>query len=276
MKVIFLITSILIFGRANACLNGDSLLPENDLRIPVGQKNTGITESQFNNIIDDFQILYEPIFKEKGNSLKINNKWKSPIVNARAHTRGRIKYVTMFGGMARHEEMTEFGFAMVLCHEIGHHLGGAPTYFSGVTNEGQSDYFAGTKCMRRWLKTKDFTLSSTDPYLYKKCSEVYTNQAEIDQCIQTSFGGMSLARIFAQLQSVEMPKFSTPDTTIISSTSFKHPAAQCRLDTYFQAALCDNDINTPFSTKDEALGACYRANGNVIGARSLCWFKPKS
>jgi hypothetical protein len=34
----------------------------------------------------------------------------------------------MFGGLARHELVTDDGFMMVVCHETGHHLGGAPRY----------------------------------------------------------------------------------------------------------------------------------------------------
>jgi hypothetical protein len=86
---------------------------------------------------------------------------------------------------------------------------------------------------------------------------------------------MSLSRIFAVLQRVDMPKFDTPDTSVARRTNYKHPAAQCRLDTYFQGALCDNDLNTPFSGKDEAQGACYKANGDIIGYRPECWFKAK-
>ena len=55
----------------------------------------------------------------------------------------------MFGGLARHKLVTPDGFALVACHEMGHHLGGAPRRGGWASNEGQSDYYATTKCARR-------------------------------------------------------------------------------------------------------------------------------
>lgn len=277
MKGIVIAFALLMLNNSFACIGGKSFLPKNNLKIPVTQKNTGISEAKFVQIINEFQTLYAPIFKERASTLKINNAWKSDTVNARAHRRGRTRYVTMYGGMARHPEMTEMGFALVVCHEIGHHIGGAPTAFAGMSSEGQSDYFASTKCMRRWLSTKTNFTTLASPLLVKMCSDIYKNQNEIDYCIATAEGGMSLARIFAVLQGRDMPQYDTPDTEVARRTNYRHPAAQCRLDTYLQGALCDNDIELPFSMRDASIGACYQANGDVIGFRPACWYNsPKS
>jgi Zn-dependent protease with chaperone function len=54
----------------------------------------------------------------------------------------------MFGGLARDPLVTKDGFSAVICHEIGHHIAGAPRKgFSWASNEGQADYFATTKCL---------------------------------------------------------------------------------------------------------------------------------
>ena len=259
-----------------ACNEEGYFFPENDLRIPTSQKNTGIGEDQFNSIIDEFQQIYAPIFKERGSNFKINKNWKSPVVNARAHRRGFTRYVTMFGGMARHVEMNELGFALVVCHEIGHHLGGAPKADPIMSGEGQSDYFASTKCMRRYLRSKSFKLSMQDSFAKNKCSQVYTNQSEIDHCVLTAKGGISLSRIFAALTNVEMPRLDTPDTNVARRTNSRHAGAQCRLDTYFSGALCDNDIDTRFSSSDATVGGCHQANGDEIGLRPACWYKAKN
>jgi hypothetical protein len=70
----------------------------------------------------------------------------------------------VYGGLARHGEITPDGFALVLCHEIGHHLGGVPRYSGAngwASNEGQSDYFAATKCLRRaWQSDQNEDLIS--------------------------------------------------------------------------------------------------------------------
>jgi len=66
----------------------------------------------------------------------------------------------MFGGLARHETMTPDGFATVVCHELGHHLGGVPKKFSWfgnswASNEGQADYFGIMKCLRKMFEHED-------------------------------------------------------------------------------------------------------------------------
>lgn len=80
--------------------------------------------------------------------------------NASAQRMGSTWVVNMYGGLARHNEITIDGFALVLCHEIGHHLGGAPKYGgfnTWGTNEGGSDYFATLKCLRRIFQNDDNT-----------------------------------------------------------------------------------------------------------------------
>ena len=44
--------------------------------------------------------------------------------------------------------MTPDGFALVLCHELGHHLAGNPRVQAWAANEGQSDYFSTQSCAR--------------------------------------------------------------------------------------------------------------------------------
>ena len=47
--------------------------------------------------------------------------WKNDTVNANAQQRGRNWIVNMYGGLARRPEIFFRRFAMVLCHELGHH-----------------------------------------------------------------------------------------------------------------------------------------------------------
>lgn len=259
-----------------ACDSEGYFFPKNNLKIPVAEKNLGISQEQFNSIIDEFQKIYSPIFKERGSNFKINKNWNSPLVNARAHRRRMTRFVTMFGGMARHPEMNELGFALVICHEIGHHLGGAPKADPIMSGEGQSDYFASTKCMRRYFRTKQFEKENNDSYAMEKCSLVYKNEKDIEHCVLTAKGGISLSRIFAVLTDVEMPNLDTPDPNIARRTNSRHAGAQCRLDTYFAGALCDNDIELRFSPTDTSIGGCHPNNGDKIGLRPACWFKTKN
>ena len=59
--------------------------------------------------------------------------------------------VEIFKGVRYHRLMTPDVYAMIVCHEIGHHLGGFPEKrgSSWAAVEGQADYYANLKCLRR-------------------------------------------------------------------------------------------------------------------------------
>ena len=125
---------------------------ENNLWIPAGMgRDNGMTEERFNAIIDRAEEIYAPIISDEGATLQVVRKWSDGTVNAYAQQTGSTWKVTMFGGLARHDFVTDDAFALVVCHELGHHLGGAPKkkqifWSSWASNEGQSDYFANSKC----------------------------------------------------------------------------------------------------------------------------------
>lgn len=113
-------------------------------------------KQKYNKVIDAVENFYKPIVAEKGGSLVVNRLWKNGKVNASATLSliGKKWIVNMYGGLARYQGVTADGFAMVMCHEVGHHLAGfpmndpAPLTRWESSNEGQSDYFASMKCFR--------------------------------------------------------------------------------------------------------------------------------
>jgi hypothetical protein len=260
-------------------------LPENDLSIPVGDKNAGgLTEEQFNAVIDKYEAIYAPIISGMGGTLKVNRKWTDATVNASAQRSGSTWVVNMFGGLARHQTITEDGFALVVCHELGHHLGGAPKYkgFLGLnnwaSNEGQSDYFATLKCLRKgFLNDNNAEIvgrMAIPALLSEKCAAQFADEAEKNICIRGGMAGVSVAGLFASMRNQPEGKFETPDQNVVSRTNDAHPAHQCRLDTYFQGALCDKSFNEDVDQKDEVTGTCHGSTSHAVGLRPLCWFKP--
>lgn len=136
----------------------EGFLPKNDLFLSVDAKGINtITESKFNAVIDQVESVYSPIVSEYGGKLEVVRKWTDGTVNAYAEQEGNVWKVSMFGGLARHKTITADGFALVVCHEIGHHIGGAPRYAGDdwASNEGQADYFATLKCLRRVWQSED-------------------------------------------------------------------------------------------------------------------------
>lgn len=147
--------------------------------------------------------------------------------------------------------MTEDGYVLVACHELGHHLGGAPRFSDEDSKwasvEGEADYFATLQCAKKTIK----------------------DSGRIAGAAQV------LANILADLDEDPVPNPKTPDTSKVTSTFEDHPAAQCRLDTYLAGSVCGIPY-TPLSASDPKGGTCfsYPNDTTAKGSRPRCWFYP--
>ncbi len=257
-------------------------LPENNLSIPVGDKMASdMTEEKFNAIVGRVSGVYAPIIASLGATLVMNNDWKNTTVNASAQQTGTTWQVNMYGGLARHKLTTDDGFMMVVCHELGHHIGGAPRYDRNTdwaSNEGQADYFAGLKCMRRVVENDDNIAivagMKIDAEATKQCQSVYKSASEVALCQRVAMAGKSLGSLLGSLGGNSNVNFNTPDKKAVKATNDAHPAAQCRLDTYFAGGLCDKSILDDVSKDDAIQGTCIKKDGYTKGVRPLCWYKP--
>jgi hypothetical protein len=259
--------------------------PENSLKIEIGDKAANnMTKELFLSAIERVSSVYAPIVKEKGGKLVMNNRWDDATVNASAQQSGSTWQVNMYGGLARHPLVTVDGFMMVVCHELGHHIGGAPRKggfgSAWASNEGQADYWAGLKCMRRVLEKEDniavVSKMEIDADVKVKCESIYKSESEIALCQRVSMAGKSLAMLLGDLGGNSNVNFTTPDMSKVSKTNDNHPQAQCRLDTYFQGSLCDKAILEDVDGKDALKGVCLKRDGYAVGPRPLCWYKPGS
>lgn len=262
------------------------IAPENNMYIGVSDKNANktIDEKAFNDVLDRVEAIYAPIIAARGKQLEVIRKWSDGTVNAYAQQSGNIWKISMFGGLARHVEATADAFAAVACHELGHHIGGAPKKgsiwgSSWASNEGQSDYFATSKCMRKYMEADDNQAVVAEmeipAVVTERCEASFANAEEIAMCKRGAMAGEALAKLLNSLRTGSQPvAFTTPDRSVVSSTNHNHPAAQCRLDTYFAGAICDKDASIDPSSTDASEGYCMRADDYQDGVRPLCWFKP--
>lgn len=166
---------------------------------------SGITKLEFVRAIKAVERAYQPDVEARGAELVIHNMWTDGTVNAQAYREGSTWHVDAFGGLARYPGMRYEGFVLVLCHEVGHHLGGRPRYGRNTdwgSVEGQADYWATLSCMKRVAPALSLP------------------------------GSVVLAHVLADLGGEPTPRWSTPDFSRVSETFESHPRAQCRLDTY--------------------------------------------
>ncbi len=276
-----LLLSLFVFSftvpaHAKKICNG--FMPPNRMYIPVDHSPaSSIAKAKFDEVLDRLNTIYKPIVAAKGGVFKIDRKWNDGTVNAYADRSGRTWAIHMFGGMARHPAVTYDAFAAVACHEIGHHLGGAPNFGDWASVEGEADYFAFTKCLRRMFDGDDNkkivdAMSNVDPEAVRKCKADHSSQQDEYVCIRATMANLALGLVLVEDTGKPNPTLTTPDTSKVSSTNGDHPEAQCRVDTMFQASLCKVPFSQDLSDNDYHPGAC--TDYSVDGPRSRCWFAP--
>jgi hypothetical protein len=284
-SVLGLLASLFFSFSSYACdpAGTTGFMPENDMRVSVDAKfRSDMTEAQFNAIIEKVEKVYKSIIKKRRGKLKIARKWKNNTVNANARRIFNVYHVNMYGGLARHPVVTDDAFALVVCHELGHHLGGAPKIgmmmMKWASNEGQADYWGSMKCFRKVFindNNKNVVANmKVDEHARQKCEASFKEENEVALCIRASMAGQSLAKLLGGGRAT--PHFDTPDTGVVDRTNNAHPASQCRLDTYFQGSLCDRPASEDVDKKDPTIGTCNRVRGDELGIRPLCWYKPQS
>lgn len=264
-----------------------TFMPENQLFLEDDTSKevnaNGIDEAYFNSIIEKAQDIYAPIVSSHGGILTISGDWQDSTVNAYADRQGNNWSVQMFGGMARRNEITKDGFALIICHELGHHLAGYPFYVGQwAGNEGNSDFYATAGCAAKLFGDETPNPSpSPEPTPQPNPPCPFAPEADATPCKGFSFGAdattcqraidgsLSLGKLLAALGGEKVPSINTPDRTVVSKTQDKHPKAQCRLDTMYQGVLCTkvwNDSIIPQNKADMANVSC--------SARPACWYKP--
>jgi len=262
--------------------NSASFMPENTMHLNPPEAVSDMTEEEFVKIVDDIVAFYAPEATRLGKTLVSSKLWSNNTVNAYATQLGNTWKVAMFGGLARRPEVTADGFALVVCHELGHHFGGYPLYRGEwASTEGNSDYWATQACARRvWAtdasKNRD-ALDDVDEHAKARCDESWASIEDRNLCYRIANGSYGLAKLLSR--GGNQPEFDTPDETVVIVTNPRHPKGQCRLDTYFAGALCkvshrDDFITGRFNPNgQDGIFAEHEALANSCTNRPKCWFK---
>lgn len=250
-------------ARSHEAYSPLNCVPENNVYIPTNSDNSGMTRDEFEKISILITERYEHLAKNHGAELVLDLDWENPRVNAHAFqivtpTKKQEWHIWMLGGLARHPLVTNDAFALVVCHEVGHHFAGFPFYpleqFSPrgtgarvytdawASVEGQADYFATQHCLKTaWKDEHEENIFAffSSPKLQQMCSSVENeNINEIGLCVRMIQAGQSITNLFAVLNHNALPSPFSPTSQFVDVTYALHPNAQCRLDTYVQGAQC--------------------------------------
>lgn len=277
-----------ISGVAPAASKTQTFMPENDLDVEDylfnGEQSEGrsggVTEAEFYAAIAKVQAAYAPLAVLQGAKLQFIPNWYDSTVNAYAEQIGNLWTVRAFGGMARRPEMTADGFALVMCHEAGHHFGGFPFYTKEwAASEGQSDYFGAQVCGRKLWEREDNSKVVVDDVPRFKCDSAFFSTPERQLCYRIAMAGKSLAILLGALGG-ERPDWYTPDYNQVFETDPRHPRAQCRMDTYLAGAVCGakyRDSVIPGKNNPNGQDSVYAKHDALAVScdnRPRCWFAP--
>lgn len=276
----------LLIGVLNAF--SSQSLAESSAELSSGQGPLSpVTEDDFNRIIEQFRIIFSPTVKQYGVDLVIESRWQEDLRHAGATKSGHEWIILVLGGIARNPTMTEDGFWMTLCHELGHLVGGYPMGSSQLAFEGQGDYFAAQACTRQiWRTQNDINsqfVSVVDPSARMQCDASWSDDRERSLCYRV----LTAAKSFVDSLSAgpDQARFDGHDPLTVEQTYAEHPHSQCRLETFIAGALCIKAWDFSSIPGSLVIGdsaameldakrtSCFSSEGNTIGARPRCWFK---
>jgi hypothetical protein len=270
----------------NQVVFGAAIIPDNDLNNPplIIKDFDSVSERDFNLITSRLHRIYGPEIEAKsGLKFVMIADWNDGVANAYATRSVDAWNVHINGGIARAKGMTDDGFALIVCHEIGHHLGGAPRtylYEGWASAEGQADYFATSKCLKRYYTElaleENFSISnhSIPEKVILDCNSVYKNLSDLQVCVRSQLASLDFAHFLNSLPDVRTPvSLEALDPKVVKGTNTNdYPRPQCRFDTLYQGSLCAIHSNVATSDTDAKIGHCN--DESKPGTRPRCWYKP--
>lgn len=169
-------------------------------------------------------------------------KWEAPHLGAGSKKTDNQFSILLYGGMVRARYSTIGSVSAVICHELGHALGGPPYQIFPNENphwssaEGQSDSFAANTCLPRLYdrllvqaprliqpseepSTQSLCARSNDP---KKCEWVATSGIDFIQMVQVYF----------DLDTPQADPNLWTREQVSKTLHTQYPSYQCRMDIY--------------------------------------------
>ncbi len=239
----------------------------------------GLSKSDFEEVIWDVWGLFYKIVEKLGDTdLNIQRNWESNELQAEAEKMSGNWDIRLGGGFPRRPDMTKDAYTLIVCHELGHLMGGFPFAQSPwaeqkyakedqagtpsrnplwTSNEGQSDYFAAQICAKKmWSHQKAVNAKMRDnipPSAKAKCDATFKELDEQNLCYRILLASKDLIDVFVNIWREDRPdlysevpkpglfssvSFDRIDDSQIEKTLMDYPSFQCRLDTLIAGALC--------------------------------------
>jgi hypothetical protein len=196
MIVPILFSLLISLGSEAACLSDSLKIDKVDL--------TSIEMKSMEDTVGRFESTMLPKIPSD-HEIIIRLEALSPRVNAEIVKENGSVSIVVWGGMLSHPKMSPATLNLLLCHELGHYLGGPPlkSRTGWSSTEGQSDYYSTSNCL------KDLGVDETQ----------FINSA------------IALTAIYAEATQQLPPHLEECDQTVATRMNYGYPTIQCRLDT---------------------------------------------
>lgn len=242
-------------------------------------------EREMHRVAKEVISAYYPLAELAHKKLVLNWDMRSSITNVTGNEiPGNIWQIHAYGGLVLNSNLTTEAFRFILCHEIGHILGGNPRWpsiYPGImnSNSGQPDYYAASVCMKLVLRGQDnvrfVQRSRASAAIVTTCqsrfASYYPSMNEIAICIRTLQAGEEGLRFIAGVLGSPMPDIHHRDPQKAKLWEQAHPNVQCRLDTVVAGALCIYQPTGRAINEGEIANQFCASLPKGLG-RPACWF----
>jgi len=244
------------------------------IQFPVSQPLTSAHAEQLSytaKLISFLNIHYQAEIKNKGEDFVWNFDWSNPYLGAGTTFFDNTYSVILWGGMVRATGSDFEVLSVILCHELGHILGGTPYQRFGEnapedwsSAEGQADWFAATKCLPKVFqnfKDTDLINKSSGSTSVQNCRK--TENPSLCQWIRSASQKFSdfLFEHYTKLDGTSArPSLIVDAPEVVEKTIVgSYPSPQCRLDTLKRGAIC---AASSFTNESCQRPACWYAEGS--------------
>lgn len=169
--------------------------------------------------LSDFYQIPATIISLFNAPVILDARWESPYFGAGMSNQ---KSMMILGGTTRVEGMTKDAYAAIVCHELGHVLGGAPHQTihgaQWASAEGQADFFAAAVCLPKYFKSLGTSSQDISARVEKAGYEMLSSLAPYASGTKDEVA--FLQRFYELHEKV--------DATLINN----YPSLQCRYETF--------------------------------------------
>jgi hypothetical protein len=257
---------------ANTSKPATGAIPEAPSLAPAITTSTQIafTEDTFNEVIDQIERLYAD---QPTKTIEVQRFW-SP--SGQVDSAIRFPYLTLenpiiklTGAVPKSRFISREAYALLVCHEFGHHLAGGPSVGNArlvqwSSAEGQADYWAASNCLKTYFAQEERELIHPEAVpneLAQKCDKNFTTEPAATICKKGILAALSLADYFVGTKNSKIDfRAKAPAATQLVRT-FRQDAFrdQCRVETFLAGTFCPADSWPK---------GCLEGDG----ARPACWY----